>query len=144
MRRHHVRDSEVVKRRSTQTNVKKFQAVDEYVSAFPKGVREVLDGLRQIIRQAAPQAEEVISYSMPAFKHHGMLVWYGAHKDHIGFYPRPSAIAAFKHELARYKTTKGAIQFPLQEALPANLVRKIVKFRVKENEQSQKRTRAAR
>jgi uncharacterized protein YdhG (YjbR/CyaY superfamily) len=73
-----------------------------------------------------------------------MLVWYGAHKDHIGFYPKASAILTFKRELARYKTSKGAIQFPVREAIPVNLVRKIVKFRVKENEQSQKRTKLAR
>jgi uncharacterized protein YdhG (YjbR/CyaY superfamily) len=123
--------------------MKKFQTVDEYLSTLPKDVSCVLSGLRKIIKQAAPHAEEVISYSMPAFKYHGMLVWYGAHKDHIGLYPRNSAIAAFKHELACYKTTKGAIQFPLQQAIPAHLVRKIVKFRVKENEKSQKRTRTA-
>jgi len=116
--------------------MKKFQTVDEYLSTFPKDVSDVLSGLRKIIKQAAPHAEEVISYSMPAFKYRGMLVWYGAHKDHIGFYPRASAIRVFKRELARYKTSKGAIQFPLQEAIPANLVRKIVKFRVRENEQA--------
>jgi uncharacterized protein YdhG (YjbR/CyaY superfamily) len=121
--------------------MKKFQTVDEYLSTFPKDVSDVLSGLRKIIKQAAPHAEEVISYSMPAFKYHGMLVWYGAHKDHIGFYPRASAIRVFKRELARYKTSKGAIQFPLQEAIPANLVRKIVKFRVRENEQSRKEVR---
>lgn len=111
-------------------------------AALPGNVRAVLSGLRKIIKQAAPHAEEVISYSMPAFKHHGMLVWYGGHKDHIGFYPKHSAILAFKRELARYKTSKGAIQFPLQEAIPSNLVRRIVKFRLKENEQSRKRARA--
>jgi uncharacterized protein YdhG (YjbR/CyaY superfamily) len=124
--------------------MKKFQTVDEYLSTFPKDVSAVLSGLRKTIKQAAPQAEEMISYSMPAFKHHGMLVWYGAHKDHIGLYPKASAIVAFKRELARYKTSKGAIQFLLQEAIPVNLVRKIVKFRVKENEQSQKQTKPAR
>ena len=124
--------------------MKKFQTVDEYLSALPKDVSGVLRGLRKIIKQAAPQAEELISYSMPAFKYQGMLVWYGAHKDHLGLYPKASAIVAFKRELARYKTSKGAIQFPLQEAIPADLVRKIVNFRVKENEQSRKRARLAR
>jgi uncharacterized protein YdhG (YjbR/CyaY superfamily) len=121
-----------------KTPMKKFRTVDEYLSTFPKQVRDILGGLRETIRQAAPQAEEVISYNMPAFKCNGMLVWYAAHTDHIGFYPRASAILAFKRELARYKTSKGAIQFPLQEVIPANLVKKIVKFRVKENEQSRK------
>ena len=119
--------------------MKKFQTVDEYLSALPKDVSGVLGGLRKIIKKAAPQAEEVISYGMPAFRYHGMLVWYGAHKDHVGLYPKASAILAFKRELTRYKTSKGAIQFPLQEPIPASLVRKIVKFRVKENEKSQKR-----
>jgi uncharacterized protein YdhG (YjbR/CyaY superfamily) len=121
--------------------MKNVQTVDEYLSALPKEVRDILAGLRKTIRQAAPQAEEVISYNMPAFRWNGMLVWYAAHKDHIGFYPRASAILAFKDELAGYKTSKGAIQFPIEEAIPTNLVKKIVKFRLKENEQSQKGTR---
>lgn len=124
--------------------MKKFETVDEYLAALPEDVSGALSGLRKIIKQAAPQAEEVISYSMPAFRYQGMLVWYAAFKEHIGFYPKASGILAFKRELARYKTSKGAIQLPLQEAIPADLVRKIVKFRVKENEQSQKRGRPAR
>jgi len=120
--------------------MKKFQTVDEYLSASPKEARDILAGLRKTIRQAAPQAEEVISYNMPAFKWNGMLVWYAAHKDHIGFYPRASAISAFKRELAGYKTSKGAIQFPIEKAIPTNLVKEIVKFRLKENKESQKGT----
>ena len=115
--------------------MKKFRTVDEYISATPKKSRDLVESLRKIIRQAAPQAEEVIHYNMPAFKQNGMLVWYAAFKQHIGFYPRSSAIAAFKAELAGYKTTKGAIQFPIAKAIPAGLVKKIVKFRLKENEQ---------
>jgi len=121
--------------------MRNFQTVDEYLSALPKKVRDILAGLRKTIRQAAPQAEEVISYNMPAFKWKGMLVWYAAHKDHIGFYPRASAILAFKDELAGYKTSKGAIQFPIEKVIPTNLIKKIVAFRLKENEQSQKGTR---
>ena len=124
--------------------MKKFQTVDEYLAALPKDVSGVLGGLRKIIKQTAPQAEELISYSIPAFKCHGMLVWYAACKGHIGFYPKASAILAFKSELARYKTSKGAIQFPLEKPIPANLVRKIVKFRLKENEQNRKRARPER
>ena len=120
--------------------MRQFQTVDAYLSAFPEKVRRSLAGLRKTIRQAAPQAEEVISYNMPAFKWNGMLVWYAAHKDHIGFYPRASAILAFKDELAGYKTSKGAIQFPIEEGIPINLVKKIVKFRLKENGQSHKGT----
>lgn len=118
-----------------------FQSVEEYLASFPKRVRDALGPLRSTIKQAAPDAEEVISYNMPAFKRNGMLVWYGAHKDHIGFYPRASAILAFKKELAGYKTSKGAVQFPVEEAIPASLVKKIVRFRVRENERSQKTTR---
>jgi uncharacterized protein YdhG (YjbR/CyaY superfamily) len=121
--------------------MKQFQTVDAYLSAFPEKVRRILTGLRKTIRQAAPQAEEVISYNMPAFRWKGMLVWYAAHKDHIGFYPKASAILAFKGELAGYKTSKGAIQFPIEKVIPTDLVRKIVAFRLKENEQSQKGTR---
>ena len=118
--------------------MKNFQTVDEYLSALPERVRHILDGWRKTIRQAAPQAEEVISYGMPAFKWNGILVWYAAHKDHVGLYPRASAILAFKNELAGYKTSKGAIQFPIEEGIPTSLVKKIVKFRLKENEQGDK------
>jgi uncharacterized protein YdhG (YjbR/CyaY superfamily) len=116
--------------------MKHFHTVDEYLSALPKTARSASESLRKTIRQAAPQAEEVIHYNMPAFKWNGMLVWYAAHKGHIGFYPRASAIAAFKDELAGYKTSKGAIQFPIEKGIPAALVKRIVTFRVKENEQN--------
>jgi uncharacterized protein YdhG (YjbR/CyaY superfamily) len=120
------------------TSMKRFQTVDEYLSALPKEVRDALEELRAAIRQAAPQAEEVISYNMPAFKSDGMLVWYSAFKKHVGFYPKPTAIVAFREELAGYKTSKGAIQFPLEKGIPTNLVKKIIKFRLKENKQKQK------
>jgi uncharacterized protein YdhG (YjbR/CyaY superfamily) len=118
--------------------MKKFQTVDEYLSGLPKNVRAILEGLRKTIRQAAPQAEEVISYNMPAFKSNGMLVWYAAFKEHVGFYPKASAIKAFKAELQGYKTSKGAIQFPIDKSIPTSLVKKIVSFRLKENQQQQK------
>ena len=117
------------------TSMKNFKTVDEYLAASPAEVRDLLEKLRKTIRQTAPKAEEAISYNMPAFKWHGMLVWYGAYKDHIGFYPRSSAIAAFKDELAGYKTSKGAIQLPIEKGIPTSLIKKIVKFRVEENEQ---------
>ncbi|HEX5481583.1 MAG TPA: DUF1801 domain-containing protein [Terriglobia bacterium] len=122
--------------------MKSFHTIDEYFSALPRTTREILEGLRKTIRQAAPGAEEVISYNMPAFKLNGMLVWYAAYKEHIGFYPKPSAIAAFQNELKGYKTSKGAIQFPLEEGIPESLVKKIVKFRIKENELALKAKRA--
>ena len=118
--------------------MKTFHTVDEYVSASPKPARDVLETLRKTIRQAAPQAEEVISYNIPAFKWNGMLVWYAAFTAHIGFYPKPSAIAAFKDDLAAYKTSKGAIQFPIEKGIPAGLVKKIVKFRLRENQKAKR------
>ncbi len=115
-------------------SVKRFRTVDEYLSALPKAARAAMTDLRETIRKTAPHAEEVISYNMPAFKSDGMLVWYAAFKKHIGLYPKASAIAAFKGELASYKTSKGAIQFPFEKPIPHALVKKIVKFRLKENE----------
>jgi uncharacterized protein YdhG (YjbR/CyaY superfamily) len=115
--------------------MQKFRTVDAYFAAIPDEARAKLRTLRTIICQAAPQAQEVISYNMPAFKWQGILVWYGAHTEHIGLYPKASAIAAFKDELAGYKTSKGAIQFPLDQRIPTALIKKIVKFRVKENGQ---------
>jgi len=111
----------------------KFKTVDEYFSAFPPKTRNILKGLRKTIREVAPQAEELISYNMPAFKLHGMLVYYAAYDQHIGFYPTSSPMKVFKDELADYKTSKGAIQFPIAKTIPATLVKKIVRFRVKEN-----------
>ncbi|TMI89019.1 MAG: DUF1801 domain-containing protein [Bacteroidetes bacterium] len=112
---------------------KNFRTVEEYFSAFPASTKKVLMKMRETIRQAAPQAEELISYNMPAFKLHGVLVYYAAYKSHIGFYPTASPMKAFKEELADYKTSKGAIQFPIEKAIPTNLVKKIVKFRINEN-----------
>ena len=111
----------------------KFNTVDEYISSFPKGTQALLKELRNKIRQSAPMAEEAISYNIPAFKLKGMLVYYAAYKNHIGFYPTPSGITAFKQELSGYKTAKSAIQFPLDQPLPLALIGKIVKYRVREN-----------
>ena len=107
--------------------------IDEYIAGFPAEVQELLEQVRQAIKNVAPQAEEVISYGMPAFKLKGILVWFAAYKNHIGFYPHSSGIAAFKPELSMYKSSKGAIQFPLDKPLPLKLIAEIVKFRVIEN-----------
>ena len=107
--------------------------IDEYIAAFPKGTQKLLEQLRATIRKAAPDGEEVISYKMPAYKLNGMLVWYAAYKKHIGFYPTSTPIKFFKDELSDCKTSKGAIQFPIDKPLPHRLITKIVKFRVKEN-----------
>jgi uncharacterized protein YdhG (YjbR/CyaY superfamily) len=109
------------------------KAVDDYIAGFPPEVQEKLQKLRATIREAAPEAQEAISYQMPTFKLNGNLVHFAAYKKHIGFYPAPSGIEAFKEALAPYPTSKGAIQFPLDEPIPYDLVSKIVAFRVKEN-----------
>ena len=116
-----------------QANSKVAGNIDEYIERFPENVQAILQKLRATIRRAAPGAEEVISYQMPAFKYHGMLVYFAGYKNHIGFYPTSSPMKVFKKELAGYKTSKGAIQFPIKKAIPSTLVRNIVKFRIKEN-----------
>jgi uncharacterized protein YdhG (YjbR/CyaY superfamily) len=107
--------------------------VDEYINAQPANVRTKLKQIRQTIKIAAPEAEEVISYNMPAYKYNGMLVFFAAFKNHIGFYPAPRGIEAFKKELSAYKGAKGSVQFPLDKPIPLGLISKIVKFRMKEN-----------
>jgi uncharacterized protein YdhG (YjbR/CyaY superfamily) len=116
----------------------KITDIDRYIAGFPADKREILEQLRMTIRLAAPEAEEVISYQMPAFKYHGMLVYYAAFKNHIGFYPTSSGIETFKKELSTYKGSKGAVQFPLDKPLPLELISNIVKFRLKENLQKAK------
>ena len=106
---------------------------DAYIAQFPEDTQRVLQEIRTVIRKAAPEAEEVISYGMPAYKLNGMLVFFGAHDKHIGFYPTPSGIEKFKNELSVFKGAKGSVQFPLDEPLSVELITKIVKFRVKEN-----------
>jgi uncharacterized protein YdhG (YjbR/CyaY superfamily) len=111
----------------------KFKTVDEYLSALPANTKGILEAVRKTIKQAAPQAEELISYNMPAFTLHGRLVYYAAFKNHVGFYPVSSAIKAFQKELSDYKTSKGTIQFPIERPIPYGVITKIVKFRVREN-----------
>jgi uncharacterized protein YdhG (YjbR/CyaY superfamily) len=116
------------------TSPKKIsKSIDEYIATFPKDVQVILEELRLTIHDAAPGAEEVISYQMPAFKLNGMLVWFAAFKNHIGFFPKVSAIEAFKEDLSGYELSKGTVRFPLNKPIPFGLVKKIVKFRVKEN-----------
>jgi uncharacterized protein YdhG (YjbR/CyaY superfamily) len=111
----------------------KVENVDAYIANQPGHVAVLLESVRQTIKKAAPKAEEVISYSMPAFKMNEMLVWYAAHSKHIGFYPRVSAMEAFKNDLSEYQVSKGAVQFPFDKPLPLALITKIVEFRVAEN-----------
>ncbi len=115
--------------------------VNEYLMPLTEEVQEILQELRETILKAAPEAEEVISYAMPAYNYHGKLVYFAAWKTHVGFYPTSSGTAAFKKELSAYKTSKGAIQFPLSQPLPLALIAKIVKFRLKENKEKEKAKR---
>lgn len=110
-----------------------FRSIDEYIAAFPADTQALLEAVRATIKAAAPDAEERISYQMPAFALNGNLVYFAALKDHIGFYPTASGIEAFKDELSVYKATKGSVQFPVSQPLPLELISNIVQFRVTEN-----------
>jgi len=116
---------------------KNISTIKEYISLQPKEVQKGLKELYQLVKKAAPQAEEVISYGMPAFKLHGMLLYFAAAKEHYGFYAMPGAIKAFKDRLEGYGTSKGTIRFPFDKPLPKKLITDIVKFRVKENLQKE-------
>lgn len=113
---------------------KTYNSVDEYIAAQPENVQSLLQQIRQIIKNAAPASTEIISYGMPAYKQHGVLVYFAANKQHIGFYPTGSPVEIFADELRDYKTSKGAIQFPLKTGIPSALVEKIVKYRINEDE----------
>jgi uncharacterized protein YdhG (YjbR/CyaY superfamily) len=110
-----------------------LRTVDEYIASFPENVQAKLRELRAMIKAAAPEAEEKISYGMPTFFLKGNLVYYAAWKKHIGFYAIPSANEAFKDELSAYTVSKGAVQFPLDQPLPVDLITRMVRFRVAEN-----------
>ena len=112
---------------------RQFKTMDEFISAFPKNVQDILEELRQTIQDSAPDAKETISYQMPAFKLNGNLVYFAAFKNHIGFYPTSSAISEFKKELSHYEVAKGTARFPIDGPIPFDLIRKIVKYRVKQN-----------
>ncbi len=112
---------------------KKVNTIDEYIAQFSSDMQKKLQQVRETIRAAAPEAQEKISYQLAAFTLNGNLVYFGGFKDHIGFYPIPSGIEAFKEELSKYKQGKGSVQFPLDQPLPLDLIRRIVLFRVEEN-----------
>ncbi len=109
-------------------------SVEEYIKQFPATVQVALQQLRKTIKAAAPKAEEIISYKMPAYKYHGMLVYFAGYKNHIGFYAAPTGHEAFKKELSVYKSGKGSVQFPIDTPLPLALIKKIVQFRMAQNE----------
>jgi len=109
------------------------ETINEYIASFPESTQLILEELRTTIRKAAPDAQESINYGIPTFILNGNLVHFGGFKSHIGFYPAPSGIEAFKKELSIYDGAKGSIKFPIDKPLPLGLITKIVKFRVKEN-----------
>ena len=109
--------------------------IDAYIASQSESVQPLLQQMRGIIRKAAPNAKEVISYGMPAFKGFRVLVYFAAAKEHIGFYPTGSGIEQFKNEFGDYKWSKGAVQFPLNEPLPVKLITRMVKFRLAEDKE---------
>jgi len=113
---------------SEQNNV-----IEAYISQFEPEIQSLLREIRRVIREAAPEASETFSYQMPTFVFHGNLVHFAAFKNHIGFYPAPSGIEAFMDEISVYKWAKGSVQFPLDQPIPLDLIRRIVLFRVEEN-----------
>lgn len=113
--------------------MKSFSSIDEYVADFPRDIQDKLNLIRKTIGEIAPEATEKINYGIPTFYLNGNLVHFAAFKNHIGFYPAPSGIEAFEKELTKYRTGKGTLQFPLDQELPIELIKKVAKFRVKEN-----------
>ena len=118
----------------------KYKTVDEYLSYCPEAIQYRLEDLRAAIKKAAPRASEIINYNIPSYKQHRVLVHFAVYKNHIGFYPTSSGVREFKSELSKYKVSKGAIQFPIDERLPLGLIARIVRFRVKEDAAKAKKT----
>ena len=116
-----------------ENNKAGFNSIDEYIATFPEDIQAILEAVRATIKAAAPEAQEKISYQMPTFFLNGNLVHFAAFKKHIGFYPAPHGIEAFKDELSVYKGAKGSVQFPLDEPMPLELISRIVHYRVAEN-----------
>ncbi|TMI97750.1 MAG: hypothetical protein E6H08_01560 [Bacteroidetes bacterium] len=111
------------------------ETVDQYIAAFPADIKKRMQQLRKTIRAAAPKADEVISYQMPGYKYFGMLVYFAAYKNHIGFYPGAGGVLEFYKKLSSFKSAKGSVQFPHDRPIPYDVISKIVKFRVKQNEE---------
>jgi uncharacterized protein YdhG (YjbR/CyaY superfamily) len=120
-------------------NKNEYKNIDEYIELFPENIQKLLQEIRLTIKKAAPDSVEVISYQMPAFKQNSILVYFAAYKNHIGFYPTPSGIEAFKDKLQDYKYSKGAIQFPVNKPIPFELITKIVEFRIIEDKSKLKK-----
>ena len=112
----------------------KAENTDQYIALFPTAIQERLAILRKAIQEAAPEAQEVISYGMPAYKQQGVLVYFAGYKNHIGFYPTGSGVSTFVEELTNYQCSKGTIQFQHDQAIPVELIKRIVQFRINENQ----------
>ena len=110
------------------------ETVDQYIAAFPADVKTRMQQIRKTIKAAAPKADELISYQMPGYKYFGMLVYFAAFKNHIGFYPGAGGILEFYKKLSSFKSAKGSVQFPHDRPIPYDIIGKIVRFRVKQNE----------
>jgi uncharacterized protein YdhG (YjbR/CyaY superfamily) len=108
-------------------------SVEAYIAGFPEEIQAILQRVRATIKEAAPDAQEAIKYGLPTMVLHGNLVHFGAFRDHIGFCPTPSGIEAFRDELRPYRLRKGTVQFPLDEPIPYDLIRRITRYRVQEN-----------
>lgn len=121
----------------------KSGSIDEYMEGFPPETRRVLKEVRALIREVAPEAKEKIRYSIPTFHLNGNLVHFAGYANHVGFYPTPSGIEAFREELEPYRTSKGAVQFPLGQPIPRDLIRRIVAFRVQEDARRGSRRKGA-
>ena len=120
----------------------KHTTIDEYIAGYPGHIQEILQEIRRTIAEEVPSATEAIAYGIPTFKLRGKnLVHFGAYKSHIGFYPTPSALETFTEELSAYASGKGSAQFPLDEAMPLDLIREIVRFRVTQIPEKTAKTR---
>ena len=122
------------KKAQTITYMQAYNTIDQYIADFPPPIRKILTSIRSTIHKTVPEAQEAIKYGIPTFVLSGNLVHFAAFKQHIGIYPGPAGIAAFQIELSRYQTSKGAIQLPLNEPIPLDLIKKIVLFRVQQTE----------
>jgi uncharacterized protein YdhG (YjbR/CyaY superfamily) len=116
-------------------------SIDDYICSFPEHIQKKLKELRNVIKELAPEAQEKISYRMPAYFLNGNLVYFAGYAKHIGFYPGANGIEAFKNELSKYKYAKGSVQFPIEEPLPVRLIKRIVKFKLEENCKKRKRNK---
>jgi len=114
--------------------MKKITTVEEYIASQPTKIKATLKQVGQAIRKAAPDAEETISYQMPAYKLNGMLLWFSAHTNHYGVYPMAKTIQVFKDKLKSYELSKGTIRFLYDQPVPVKLISEIVKYRVKDNQ----------